>query len=516
MKTNRIVSMLLAVAMIFGLFAFAVSAEEAAAPAFSDIKGHWAEQIITDWAAHKVVNGYPDGTFKPDNFITRAEFAQVVKNLLALDKKADKDFSDVAKDAWYYDAVMCVAKAGIMNGDGNGTFRPEDNITREEALLAYARIVIGVGEDELPADLSKFKDGDEVADWAKDRISALVREGIILGMPDGKLHPKDNITRAELLAMLSQTEKADHNHYFVAEDGSCSICHKSEEETLKFYLGVASGETKVELNVYNDYSAYLTVPAKTVDASNVSLTVKMQNVATLGVTSAREHSIEIKDTGLTGTPNLADWLSNAFTFESGYVKATIAGEKCMYKITGDQNAELATLRASSDDIIATRDAWKTLTSYVTTSTQEASDSFILIPYGSSLRIGTELLGFEKEDDLKLDNFNDIAALVNNVKEHVKLGTAEASDWQIEALLKAGTTLAVSNSVAVLDKDATIKVKGLSAETLATLLSSARDAKSNYELASLLVKAVNDVIGAVNGTTEKAPVEVEISFAADAE
>ncbi|MBQ3356872.1 MAG: S-layer homology domain-containing protein [Oscillospiraceae bacterium] len=510
MKINRLVSILLAVVMVFGMFAVTVSAEEAA---FSDIKGHWAEEIINEWASHKVVNGYPDGTFKPDNYITRAEFAQVVKNLLALDKKADKDFSDVAKGAWYYDAVMCVAKAEIMVGH-EGKFRPDDYITREEALLAYARLVIGVGEDEQPDDLSMFPDGGEVSDWAKDRISALVREGIILGSSDGKLHPKDNITRAELLAMLKQTQKADHNHYFVAEDGTCSVCHKSEEETLKFYVGVASGETKVEMKVYNDYSAYVTVPAKEVDASKVSVTVKMQNVATLGVTSAREHSIEIKDTGLTGTPNLADWLSNAFTFESGYVKATIDGEKCLYKITGDQNKELATLRAASDDIIATRDAWKTLTSYVTTSTQKESDSYVLIPYGSCLRIGTELLGFEKEDDLKLDNFNDIAALVNNIKEHVKLDTAEAGDWQIEAVLKAGTTLAVSNSVAVLDKDATIKVKGLSAESLATLLSSARDAKSNYELATLLVKAVNEVIGAVNGTTEEAPVEVEISFAAE--
>lgn len=508
MKINRIVSMLLAVVMVFGLFAFTVSAE---GPAFSDIKGHWAEEIINDWAEQKVVNGYPDGTFKPDNYITRAEFAQVVKNLLALTEKADKEFSDVAKGAWYYDAVMCVAKSGIMIGDA-GKFRPDDYITREEALLAYARLVIGVGEDELPDDLSIFPDGSEVANWAKDRISALVREGIIRGSSDGKLHPKDNITRAELLAMLSQTENADHNHYFVADDGSCSICHKTEEATLKFYLGVCSGETAVELNVFNDYSAYLTVPAKEVDASKLSLTVKMQNVAGLGVTSAREHTISIADTGLTGNPNLGTWLSNAFTFEAGYVKATIDGEKCLYKITGDQNKELATLRASSDDICATRDAWKTLTGYVTTSTQDASDSYILIANGSSLRIGTELLCFEGSDDLKLDNFNDVAALVKNIKDHVKLETAEAGEWQIEGVLKAGTTLAVSNSVAVLKEDATIRVKGLTAAALATLLSDARDAGSTYELASLLVKAVNEVLGAVNGTTEAAPVEVEISFA----
>lgn len=508
MKINRLVSMLLAVAMVFSMFVVVASAEE---PAFSDIKGHWAEEIINDWAAHKVVNGYPDGTYKPDNYITRAEFAQVIKNLLALTAKAETGFSDVAEGAWYYDAVMCVAKVGIMVGDG-GKFRPDDYITREEALLAYARLVIGVGEDDQADDLSMFKDGDEVSPWAKDRISALVREGIILGMPDGKIHPKDNITRAELLAMLSQTEDADHNHYFVGDDGTCSICHKSEEAALKFYLGVASGETKVEMKVYNDYSAHVTVPAKEVDASKVSVTVKMQNVASLGVTDAREHTVAIEDTGLTGTPNLGDWLSNAFTFEEGFVKATIDGESCLYKITGDQNKELATLRASSDDICATRDAWHTLTSFVTTSTQEADDSYILIANGSSLRIGTELLCFEKEDDLKLDNFNDIAALVKNIKDHVKLVAADAGDWQIEGLLKAGTTLALSNSVAVLDKDATIKIKGLPADTLKTLLSDARAAGSNFELASLLVKAVNEVIGAVNGTTEAAPVEVEISFA----
>lgn len=508
MKINRIVSMLLAVAMIFGMFTVVASAEAAT---FTDIEGHWAEDIINDWADRDVVHGYEDNTFRPDNFLTRAEFAQISTNLLALTEQAEEEFDDVAADAWYYNAVMCVAKAGIMVGDGDGKFRPEDNITREEAFLAYARIVFGVGEDEMEPDLSMFADGDEVSEWAQDRVSALVREGIVRGNPDGKLYPKNNITRAEFLAMLSQTKDADHNHYFVAADGSCSICQHTKEEALKFYLGVSSGDTAVEANVYNDYSAYLTIPAKEVDASQVSVTVKMQNVASLGVSSMREHTLAIANTGLVGRPNLGEWLANAFTFESGYVKATIAGESCLYKITGDQNAEMATLRASSNDICATRDAWQTLTSYVTASSKE-DDSFILVANGSCLRIGEEMLCFETADDLKLDNFNNIAALIQNIKENIKLEAAEAGEWQIEALLKAGSALAVSSSIAVLDKDATIKVKGLPADTLATILSEARDAGSNFELASLLIKAVNDVIGAVNGTTEEAPVEVDISFA----
>ena len=510
MKTNRIVSILLAVAMIFSMFAFAVSAEETAG--FPDTKGHWAEEIIAEWADRGVVNGYPDGNYVPDGFLTRAEYAQIVKNLLALTEKADKDFKDVAASAWYYDAVMCAAKAEVMVGH-NGSFRPDDHITREEALVAYARM-LGIGNNGNDPDLSKFADGKDVSDWALERISGLVKEGVILGMPDGKLHPKDNITRAEFLAMLSQTKDADHKHSFVGEDGTCAICGKSEEQALKFYLGVTSNGATVDMSVYNDYSAVVTVPAKEVSAANVSVTAKMQNVATLGVDAAREHTVEIKDTGLVGTPNLADWLSNAFTFESGYVQATIDGTTCLYHVTGDKNAELATLRADSDDICATRDAWQKLTANVSTSSQEESDSYINIACGSFLNIAGESLCFEKEEDLKLDNFNDIAALNKSIREHVTLKAVDGDlDWQIIAVLKAGTALAVSNSIATLDKDATIKVKGLSAKSLAELLPALRDAESAYEIASLLVKAVNDVIGAADGTTADAPVTVDISFAA---
>lgn len=511
MKTTRIVSVLLAVAMLFSMFAFAVSAGEKTA-AFPDIKGHWAEEIINDWADRGVVNGYPDGNYVPDGFLTRAEFAQIVKNLLALTEKADKDFPDVAAKAWYYDAVMCAAKAGIMLGDGKN-FNPDNKITREEALLAYARM-LGIGDDGKEPDLTKFSDGKDVSSWALNRISGLVREGVILGMPDGKLHVKDNITRAEFLAMMSQTKDADHIHHFVAKDGSCSICRKTKDEARKFYLAVSSNDVTVDMDVFNDYSAVVTVPAKEVNASNVSVTAKMQNVASLGVTSTREHTVEIKETGMTGTPNLGDWLSNAFTFESGYVKATIDGKPCVYHVTGDQNKELATLRASSVDICATRDAWWALTSHVSSKTQEVSDSYINIANGSYLQIGKELLCFEIEEDLKLDNFNDIAALKQSIRDHVMLKEAEADkDWQIVAVLKAGTALAVSNSIAVLDQDATIKLNNLPAKTLETLLSDLRDADSTYNMASLLIKAVNDVIGAVNGTTEEAPVVVDISFAA---
>lgn len=508
---KRFVVVILAIAMMASILLLPASA----ADKFTDIDRHWAKDIINDWADRDVVHGYGDNTYRPDNSITRAEFATVIKNLLALTDKAEISYPDVKTTDWFYDAVACLAEEEIMLGD-NGKFRPNDCITREEAFTAYARM-LAIGEDKDP-DLSKFADGNTVSDWAVKAMSILTKKGIVVGREGNKLFPKENITRAEVLALLTQTAGKDHIHYFVAKDGSCSICRATKDEALKFFLAVSSNDATVDMNVYNDYTAVVTVPRKEVDASNVKIEATMQNVASLGVGEKRHHEITIANTGMTGTPDLGTWLSNAFGFGTGYVKATIDGKECEYRVMGSGSEDLAVLTATSfTDIPQTREAWHALTAHVSTETQTADDSYILIKNGSYLQIAEEKLCFETENDLKLDNFNDISALKQNIRDNVKLEVVKADEeWQIVAELKAGTALAVGSSIAVLQDDATIKLKDLDSKTLDTILSELRDAESTYEMASILVKAINEVIGAVDGTTAEAPVVVEIAFAAKPE
>ena len=111
-------------------------------------------------------------------------------------------FTDVAADAWYADAVNWAAAKGIVNGYGDGTFGPEDAITREQMavlLYNYARFK---GEDmTASADLSGFTDGDQVSDWAEYAMKWAVAEGLMNGS-NNALNPLGTASRAEAAQVL--------------------------------------------------------------------------------------------------------------------------------------------------------------------------------------------------------------------------------------------------------------------------------------------------------------------------
>ena len=215
-------------------------------------------------------------------------------------------------------------------------------------------------------------------------------------------------------------------------------CTATNTENIdwKFYLAAISNNT-VDMTVGDDYTAVFTLPNgedKSVNAASVTLTAKMQNVGSLGVTGVREHSVTI-NTGIAGvTADLGTWLSNCYSFRGMTVNATIGGKPCTYDFSAYDNGKITATTNTED----ARAAWQELTSYVTTSTQPENDSYILVANGSTMQIGTELLSFEIAKNLKLDNFNNIDALVENVKDHVKLDTSVENFDGIKISIKAGT------------------------------------------------------------------------------
>ena len=130
--------------------------------------------------------------------------ATVLHRLAGTPKPESKStFKDVADGQWYSEAVAWAAENGIVNGYGDGTFKPTANISREEMavmLVRYAKNVAGV--DVTPkGDLNGFADGASVASWAKDSVIWTVDAGIINGM-GGKIAPKANATRAEFATIV--------------------------------------------------------------------------------------------------------------------------------------------------------------------------------------------------------------------------------------------------------------------------------------------------------------------------
>lgn len=167
---------------------------------FPDIKfDYWAQNVIEDFVELGYINGYEDGTFRPDNQITRAEFVRIVNNVFGYVNARSENFPDVNKPDWYYKDVCIASNAGYINGYEDGTFRPNNPITREEAAKIVATVLNAKGDRNLT-----FIDSDQISNWARESVDALSDNDIINGYEDNTFRPQNNITRAETVQMLNQ------------------------------------------------------------------------------------------------------------------------------------------------------------------------------------------------------------------------------------------------------------------------------------------------------------------------
>lgn len=285
----------------------------------------------------------------------------------------------------------------------------------------------------------------------------------------------------------------------------------AEGATEKFYFGVTSNETTVDATVDSDYNVVVKLPDNaTVNTNSVTVTARMTDVASLGVTGTRTHTLTLNTGAALGENevSLATWLSNAYHFNGGVINATIDGKKCTYTFGQYENGQIA----ATTDTEAARAAWHALTGYITAGTQE-ENSYIVIAQDSYAMIGTEKLCFEKAEDLKLDNFNDMSTMNTTIREHVKLDTCADQGNTITLYVGKGTTLAVGSSFATLDKGCkvTITPTGESADlgSLKTALSSLRDAANATEMVKTMVAAFNNVIGVVDAADS-----VDVNFVLD--
>ena len=174
------------------------------------------ETGVSDWlntADHIVyLNGYMDGTFRPDDNMTRAEVAQMFYNLLN-----DKDvaitvsFSDVASDAWYAEAVNTLASLGMITGVGDNKYEPDRSITRAEFTAIAMRFAdLATGGENV------FSDVAEDA-WYHDYVVGSIQYGWITGYPDGTFRPENTITRAEVTTIVNRMLGRSADRTFIAE-----------------------------------------------------------------------------------------------------------------------------------------------------------------------------------------------------------------------------------------------------------------------------------------------------------
>src|SRR5450756_2146318 len=191
---KRIIAVLAIICLMFSLMPANTFAFQA-----TDISGHWAQVKIQSWIDKGLIKGYPDGTFKPDQDITRAEFMALVNRAFGYTAVAPITYTDVKAGSWYAPEVAKAQAAGYITGYPDGTMKPENPITREEVATIVARIK-NLTSDANAAD--KYTDASKIGSWSKGQVGAVTSAKIMQGYPDGSFMPQGLITRAEVVEAL--------------------------------------------------------------------------------------------------------------------------------------------------------------------------------------------------------------------------------------------------------------------------------------------------------------------------
>jgi hypothetical protein len=168
---------------------------------FQDVKSHWSENEVEKMITLGYIKG-SNGQFRPDDSITRGEFVALMVRVLGLETNPDEtDFNDVSSDDWFAPYISSAVSQGIIKGYDDGTFKPQNPITREEISSLLSSIIdLKLSEEEVEEILSEFK--DQVSPWARPYVAKTVKSGLLKGFPDNSFKGSSEATRAQSAVML--------------------------------------------------------------------------------------------------------------------------------------------------------------------------------------------------------------------------------------------------------------------------------------------------------------------------
>lgn len=181
--------------------------ESANAPTFSDIAGFWAEEYIRTAAARNIFQGYADGTFRPDNRLTRAQFMTALWNLAGRpEPPQESPFEDMSGQIENFRKAVAWAYAkGYVNGTSATTFSPGEPLTRQAAvkiLFAYNGSMSGAEALLTAVYDAQYADSGKISAWAKPAMYWAVYQKILSGTSPTTLNPGGTVTRAQIAAIM--------------------------------------------------------------------------------------------------------------------------------------------------------------------------------------------------------------------------------------------------------------------------------------------------------------------------
>lgn len=187
------ISLFLVVALVLSIFAFPLNVSAA------DYTTHWSSDHIGKLIEYGIMNGDPNGNFRPNSYISRAEMAALLVRLFGVQDSADLSaYADVKGTEWYYKELSAAKASGYMTGRSETSMAPEAFIKRSEAAALLVR-AFGMAQADTCNVL--FNDKDQFG-WAAPYLNAMANEGYMIGN-EGKMRPNDFIRRGETAKLLS-------------------------------------------------------------------------------------------------------------------------------------------------------------------------------------------------------------------------------------------------------------------------------------------------------------------------
>jgi hypothetical protein len=265
----------------------------------SDIQGSWAEAQISKWMEKGLISGYPDGGFKPDHSITRAELVALINKSFGFVELEERSFKDVKASDWYYSSLLAANAAGYIQGYSDGSFGPNKKVTRQEFAVIVSKLLALPSSDSA----NKFSDTSTSPLWSKVAIGSVYDKGIMSGYSDNTFHPESFTTRAEAVVIL---------------DRSLTIKGESSFGTLSYDIagtyGPATGEEKVSQNVI-------------INSSDVTL----QNMTILGnlllAEGIAEGEVFLKNVTVNGVTTVSGGGAHSVHFENARLTSVIIDKK---------------------------------------------------------------------------------------------------------------------------------------------------------------------------------------------
>ncbi len=179
--------------------------EEVNDKVYVDIDNSWAKGNIEFVTSREILNGVDLYEFAPSLDVTRAMIVTVLGRLSDVDASIySNSFSDVDSNSWYGDYVAWAKSNGIVNGVSPDKFSPDTNLTREQLAVIIDNYLTEIGSPVADKDVTFFVDNSEISSWANNSVYRLKSIGLVNGDPSGRFNPKDNLTRAELSAILQR------------------------------------------------------------------------------------------------------------------------------------------------------------------------------------------------------------------------------------------------------------------------------------------------------------------------